>query len=114
MPGVGWASTDTGFYYVVLGCTLLIALLVVLIVHSRLGRLLRGISDSAIALSANGATVNMTHVLVFCISAFIAGISGALLGGDARVDQRGSFDPIASLDLLSAHRDIGRRCAWYA
>ena len=113
-PGVSWASTDTGFYYVVLGCTLLVALLVVLIVNSRLGRLLRGISDSSIALSANGATVNMTHVLVFCISAFIAGLSGALLGGTLGSINGSSFDPITSLTYLALIVISVGGAPWYA
>ena len=100
-PGVSWLSSDTGFYYLVLGLTIVISLLVVGIVHSRLGRLLRGISDSPIALTANGAAVNMTHVLVFCISAFLAGISGALLGATLGSIDGLSFDPTTSLTYLA-------------
>jgi ABC-type branched-subunit amino acid transport system ATPase component/branched-subunit amino acid ABC-type transport system permease component len=113
-PGVSWLSSDKGFYYLVLGLTILLSLLVVAIVHSRLGRLLRGISDSPIALTANGAAVNMTHVLVFCISSFLAGISGALLGATIGSINGLSFDPTTSLTYLALIVISVGSAPWYA
>jgi ABC-type branched-subunit amino acid transport system permease subunit len=40
--------------------------------------LLRSLADSPVALATQGASVNVTRVLVFCISAFLVGIAGAL------------------------------------
>ena len=46
--------------------------------RSRLGRLCQAMADSPVALATHGANVRVTRVLVFCVSAFIAGIAGAL------------------------------------
>src|SRR5438552_11799079 len=37
-------------------------------------------ADSPVALATHGTNVNVTRVLVFCISAFLAGIAGGLFG----------------------------------
>ena len=81
-PSLSWIDVkgDEGYYYVVLAFVVVIAAIVIALHHSRLGRLLRALGDSPTALSTQGASINTTRVLVFCISAFIAGISGALYG----------------------------------
>lgn len=100
-PSPSWLNTDKGIYYVILAVTVISALLVVLIVRSRLGRLLRSMADSPIALSAHGTAVNVTHVLVFCISAFLAAIAGALFATTLGTVNGLSFDPITSLTYLA-------------
>jgi ABC-type branched-subunit amino acid transport system permease subunit len=53
------------------------------------------------ALTVHGANVNTTRVLVFCISAFLAGVSGAIYGPIfGQVDQN-SFNFFSSLILLA-------------
>jgi ABC-type branched-subunit amino acid transport system permease subunit len=52
---------------------------VLLVERSRLGRLLRAMADSPVALVTQGTNVNVTRSLVFCISSFLAGIGGAVL-----------------------------------
>ena len=47
-------------------------------VRSKYGRAIRAIRDNEIAASASGINVNYYKVLTFTISAFFAGISGAL------------------------------------
>jgi len=44
------------------------------------------LGDSPTALSTHGMSVNVTRVLVFCVSAGMAGISGALIAAQAGVD----------------------------
>lgn len=73
-----FAESDKQFYFVLLAFALLGVALVITIERARLGRLLRGISDSPVALQTLGVSSNVTLVLVFCISAFMAGVSGAL------------------------------------
>ena len=80
MPMPDWAPTLPAFYYVVLGALVLVALLLVLLHRSRLGRMLQGMSDSPTAVSAMGLSTTTTKLIVFCISAFIAGLAGVLLG----------------------------------
>jgi ABC-type branched-subunit amino acid transport system permease subunit len=49
--------------------------------RSRLGRLLRGLSDSPLALEAHGTNTRLTRLYVFSISAGIAAVGGVLIAG---------------------------------
>jgi ABC-type branched-subunit amino acid transport system permease subunit len=77
----GHTATNQGYYYTTLAVAVGCALIIVAVRRSRLGRLLRGLSDSPVALDAHGANTRLTRVYVFCISAFLAAIGGALLAG---------------------------------
>jgi ABC-type branched-subunit amino acid transport system permease subunit len=74
-------NTDTGYFYLCLGFGVAAIGVVVLIRRSRLGRLLNALADSPVALATHGASVNITRVGVFCISAALAGVGGALFVG---------------------------------
>src|SRR5581483_2374567 len=100
-PGFSWLATDTGFYYVVLAVAVLACLLVWAVYHSRLGRLLRALADSPLALSTMGTTINVTRVMVFCISAFLAGVAGGLFGAAAGTVGGFAFGPFESLTWLT-------------
>jgi ABC-type branched-subunit amino acid transport system permease subunit len=80
-PKISWlhTNTDTGYYYVVLAIAVGCLLMVVGLRRSRLGRLLRGLAEGPIALDAHGTNTNVTRLLVFCASAFFAGIAGAVI-----------------------------------
>jgi len=84
-PHLSWLnlSSDNGYYYLVLAIAIAVTGLVVMINRSRLGRLLRAMADSPAGLGACGASINVTRVLVFCLSA-----------------------------SLRRSRDLGRRDAW--
>jgi ABC-type branched-subunit amino acid transport system permease subunit len=69
---------DTQYYYLVLAICAAALIGVGVLEQSRLGRLLRGLADSPVALSTLGAGVNITRTLVFCVSAALAALSGAL------------------------------------
>jgi ABC-type branched-subunit amino acid transport system permease subunit len=94
-------DTDRGYYYTSLAIGVLCLGLIVLTMKSRLGRLLRGYADSPQALLAHGANTRVTSVWVFCISAFIAGIGGALLGATTEAAGAVSFDYNISLTLVA-------------
>ncbi len=103
MPRPDFAPDDGSYYYVVLAVLVVVAVLLVLIQRGRLGRLLQGMSDSPTAVTSMGLSTNVSKVIVFCVSAFLAGIAGALLGV-ARMFAVGSdafFQPFASLQLLA-------------
>jgi branched-subunit amino acid ABC-type transport system permease component len=100
-PGISWLSTDTGFYYVVLAVAVLACLLVWAVYHSRLGLLLRGLADSPLGLSTMGTTINVTRVLVFCLSAFLAGVAGGLFGAAVGNIGGSGFGPFESLTWLT-------------
>jgi ABC-type branched-subunit amino acid transport system ATPase component/ABC-type branched-subunit amino acid transport system permease subunit len=101
-PSVGsWLSADKTTYYAILVVTLLTIALVVALTRGRLGRLLRAMSDSAAGLASQGVSVTSVRVLVFCIAAFIAAISGALLGVVDNQVTGLTFDPNTSLLILA-------------
>ncbi|OXM64080.1 ABC transporter permease subunit [Amycolatopsis vastitatis] len=103
MPRPDFAPDDGEFYYVVLAVLVVVAVLLVTIQRGRLGRLLQGMSDSPTAVTSMGLSTTVSKVIVFCVSAFLAGIAGALLGV-ARMFAVGSdvfFQPFTSLQLLA-------------
>jgi len=113
-PSIG--STDTGYYYVVLVVLVVTALIMVAIHELRLGRLLRGLSDSPLAVATMGLSTNTTRVIVFCISAFFAAISGVLYAASIHfaVSSDIHFDPFYSLTLLAVLALAPFAEPWYA
>src|SRR5437763_1296436 len=102
-------ADERGFYFVVLMVALATTLLVVALIRNRIGRLLLAMGDSPTALSTHGLSVNVTRVLVFCLSAALAGISGALIASQSgRVGATG-FTSFQSLTWLAVLVVCGRR-----
>ena len=116
MPDVSWLPLDSagGFYYVVLASTVVCCGSTILLLRTRLGRLLRGMGDSSLALSTAGLSVTVTTVLVFCISAFLASIAGALYGVNLGVTTGVSFDPFLSATFLALVVIAAGAEPWYA
>ncbi|HVS41189.1 MAG TPA: ABC transporter permease [Candidatus Dormibacteraeota bacterium] len=100
-PRPSIAGGDTAYYYVVLAVLAACVASMVIIERSRLGRLLRALADSPLALSTAGTSVNVTRVLVFCLSAFFAGVGGALIGPVTGSINGTSFPSFASLILVA-------------
>jgi branched-subunit amino acid ABC-type transport system permease component len=94
-------ASDKGYYFVTLIITLMCLGIVILTRCTRLGRLLRAYGDSPTALLAHGANTTVTGVFVFCISAFISGIAGALLAGVTGQASGVSFDFSISLTMVA-------------
>jgi ABC-type branched-subunit amino acid transport system ATPase component/branched-subunit amino acid ABC-type transport system permease component len=107
-------NTQTGYYYVVLSITAIVSMGVVALTRTRLGRILQGISNSSTAMSASGNSVEVALVLVFCISAFIAGIAGALNGGALTQAVGSNYDPFLSLQFLVIVLIAAGGEPWYA
>ena len=72
--------SDTAIYWFVLAVVALGVLLVEVLRVSRLGRILRALADSPTAVESIGIVPTVPRVLVFCTAAFLAAISGGLLG----------------------------------
>ena len=90
-------SGDTAFYYFVL-VAVAVALVVIESVRvSRLGRILTALADSPKAVGSLGISELRTRVVTFCISAFFAGVAGALLGSTVRSVNAVSFHFFHSL-----------------
>jgi branched-subunit amino acid ABC-type transport system permease component len=97
------AGSDTSYYYVVLAIVVVCVAALVTLERSRLGRLLKAMADAPVALSTLGANLNLIRVLVFCASAFFAGVGGALLGpvtGSINGVTFASFDSLILLAVL--------------
>jgi ABC-type branched-subunit amino acid transport system ATPase component/branched-subunit amino acid ABC-type transport system permease component len=116
MPHLSWLSVDsgTGFYYVVLLIVALAAAGVVVLTRSRLGRLLRSMSDSPLALTTSGTSVRVTMVIVFCISAYLAAIAGALSGMVVSTASGANYPPLQSLSLIALIMISVGGVPWYA
>ena len=99
LPGLNFAS-DKGYYYLVLLFVIVVAGCTVAITRSRLGRLLRGLADSPVGLSTTGTAVNTTRVLVFCLSAFLAALAGALQSAVQPVTAS-AYQPLLSLTFFA-------------
>ncbi len=105
---------DKSFYYLVLVIVVLVALAVVWLSRSRLGRLLRGIGDAPMALETTGTSVTVTRVLVFCFAAFLAAIAGALGGVAQGTVSELNYPPLISLTYLAVIIVIVGREPWNA
>ncbi|HEX3612767.1 MAG TPA: ABC transporter permease [Sporichthyaceae bacterium] len=101
-------QSDTRYYYLLLAFAVVGVVLILAIERTRLGRLLRSLGDSPTALATLGASANVTRVLVFCISAFLAGISGALYAGEFGSVGGTGFNFVSSLVLLAVLAAAGR------
>jgi branched-chain amino acid transport system permease protein len=70
--------TDKQAYPVVLAITVLMIGLTIVIARSRLGRSFRAVRESEIAALAMGVPVRRTKLAAFALSAFFAGVAGAM------------------------------------
>jgi ABC-type branched-subunit amino acid transport system ATPase component/branched-subunit amino acid ABC-type transport system permease component len=115
VPRPEFATSDTDFYYVVLGFVVVISLFMVMIDYGRLGRLARALGDSPLALNTVGTTVTVTLVAVFAISAFIAGIAGALYASASNAVGLNApmYVPFTSLTFFAVVLLVGAGTPWY-
>src|SRR6202012_5952348 len=116
MPHLSWLTldSDTGFYYVTLLIVALAGAGVIVLTRSRLGRLLRSMSDSPLALTTSGTSVRVTMVIVFCISASLAAIAGALSGMVVSTASGANYPPLQSLSLIALIMISVGGVPWYA
>ena len=108
-PDVLNLDDNTRFYYVLLLIAVLCMIAVALVERSRLGRILRGLSDSPLALSTLGVHLSVARVMVFCFSAFLAGVSGATYASLFGSVTSESFNYVQSLVILAVLSISGRR-----
>ena len=111
----GWhLYSDQGFYYLLLVITVLVVVAVTLITSGRLGRLLHGMSDSQLALETRGTTTSVLKVIIFCISAAMASMTGALTGMLFQYSSGSYFPTFGSLELVVLVIIIVIGDPWYA
>lgn len=103
------ANNDQHFYYLVLSLTALSVILLVVISRTRLGRLLRALAETPTMLSTHGLGVNTTRLIVFCVSAFFAGIAGGLQVTQFGAASGVAYGPLQSLLYLAVLAICGTR-----
>ena len=110
-PHLGFmnGSQDKVFYYLVLVLAAASLATMALIARSRLGRLLRAMAETPTMLSTHGLGVNMTRLIVFCVSAFFAGVAGALVVTQFGAASGVGYGPIQSLIYLAVLAICGTR-----
>jgi len=114
VPRPSFASGNEAFYYVVLAVTVVIAGVVVVVSFTRLGRLLHGMAESESAVAVCGTNVTLVKIVVFCLSAFIAAIAGALSGMSLGTVTGSNFDPTLSLTYIALIVISVGGAPWYA
>ncbi len=94
-------SYDRTLYYVFIIITILMTILAHNIIHSKIGRAFQAIRDSDIAASVTG--INLVHykTLSFAVSAFFAGIGGALWALYLQFVTPGTFSLMMSVLFLA-------------
>ena len=93
-------ASDAGYYYLVLAIAVVSVAVVFTLECGRLGRLLTYIKQSPRAAEANGVPAAVTRVLIFCITAFLAAIGGALAASAQQSISADSYAPIISLTVF--------------
>jgi ABC-type branched-subunit amino acid transport system permease subunit len=101
-------DTDVGYYYVVLVIAVACSLGMMAIRRARLGRLLRALADGPVAVDAHGASTNVIRLLVFCLSAFFAGVAGAVIAPVTGAVSAAPYQFIVSLLLVAVLFLAGR------
>src|SRR5262249_57901633 len=82
--------------------------------HGRLGRLLESMADSPLALETQGATSSVLKVIVFCLTAAMASLAGALTGMLYHYAVGTYFESFNSLTLVVLVVIITIGEPWYA
>jgi ABC-type branched-subunit amino acid transport system ATPase component/branched-subunit amino acid ABC-type transport system permease component len=115
MARPSFAVGDKSFYFIVLIFLVVVAMVIEIIHRLRLGRMLEGMSESSLSVSTLGLSTNSVRVLVFCISAFIAGVGGILYGCTVTVAASGDthYASFQSLVLLALLALAPMRAPWY-
>ncbi|HVW35021.1 MAG TPA: ABC transporter permease [Acidimicrobiia bacterium] len=96
IAGLSFAG-DRAYYFLVLGVVAAGVAAVEVVARTRLGRLLRALADSPVAVESLGVNPVASRVLVFCLTAFLGALAGGLLGTLYRSINTTSFDFSASL-----------------
>jgi ABC-type branched-subunit amino acid transport system ATPase component/branched-subunit amino acid ABC-type transport system permease component len=107
-------GSDEGMYFVVLAFVVVAAVAIAVLTETRLGKLLRALGDSPVALDTYGVNVNVIRVVVFCISAFIAAVAGALTASVDTYAIGSNFPSFGSLTLVTIVIVVVLGDPWYA
>jgi branched-subunit amino acid ABC-type transport system permease component len=93
----GFLDGDIAFYYFILAVVAVGVVGVEMVRVTRLGRILVALADSPRAVGSMGISPLAARVVTFCVSAFLAGLAGGLLGSLVRSVSSTSFTFFQSL-----------------
>jgi ABC-type branched-subunit amino acid transport system permease subunit len=94
-------SNDKELYYLFLVIAALAFAIVFVVSRGRLGRVLRAMAQSPTMLNTHGLSTPVTRLIVFCLSAFLASIAGAMMITQYGSVSAATYPPIQSLLLLT-------------
>jgi ABC-type branched-subunit amino acid transport system ATPase component len=116
MPRPAFAAGDEAYYYLTLGFVIATAVLVVTIQRGRLGRILRGMAECPAAVTVSGLSTQVTKLIVFCLSAVLAAVSGILYGSSLQVASTTDvhYSSFSSVVLLASLACAPFVEPWYA
>ena len=110
-PELGFfdGGSDRSLYYLVLAITIASCAGLAMLARSRLGRLLRGMAETPTMLSTHGLNVNLTRLIVFCVSAFFAAVAGGLVITQTSAISPDTYQPFQALTWLAVLAICGTR-----
>jgi branched-chain amino acid transport system permease protein len=97
-----FAESETGYFLLTAAALAVVGVLLARASRSGLGASWTAVRDSERATAALGHSVVTTKLLAFAVSAFVAGLGGALLAGQLGILSGVGFQPFASLVVFTA------------
>lgn len=114
-PGALFNFVDpNALYYLLLAFTIGATAVVVWLERTRAGRLLQGMADSRVGLETLGTSISYLQMLIFALSAFIAGVAGVLIGVTYGAISGTSYFPDSALLYFVVLVIIVGRAPWFA
>ena len=98
-PGLLNIPRHTNFTLVYI-CVIITCLVIHMMMKSRHGRAILSLRENEIAAESCGIKTTYYKVMAFSVSAFFAGVAGALYAGTLGILVPGSFDFMASINIL--------------
>lgn len=100
-PVLGMAfDTKLGFYYLILATLAVTTIALARLVRSRTGRMFVAVREDELLAEFSGIPLMRHKVIALCISAFVAGLGGLLMGPFLTVLAPGQFSIFASVDMV--------------
>jgi branched-chain amino acid transport system permease protein len=94
-------NTDKDFYFLLIGCTIFLALFARNLVNTKIGRAFIAIRDADVAAETMGVNLVFYKTLSFAVSAFYAGIAGGLYAFVLRFIDPELFNMVLSITFLA-------------
>ena len=93
-------DSKLGFYYLVLGTLAVATLMLARLVRARTGRMFIAVREDELLAEFVGIALMRHKVIALCISAFVAGLGGLLMGPFLTVLAPNQFTIFASVDMV--------------